>query len=152
MGGVGCEIMGVVKRKGEGDTLRNNEVCTRTEYIEREAFIAEQRYAEEQGRLVILPCKVGDTVWFYLYENRGGIRKGIYQGIITELKAVQRLNRDSPLFLAFVRFEYPDPWYSFEKLSTSEMHCSFGEYGSWVQFYLTREEAEAALKGETEDV
>ena len=108
--------------------------------------------AEEQGRLVILPCKVGDTVWFYLYENRGGIKKGIYQGIITELKAVQRLNRDAPLFLAFVCFEYPDPWYSFEKLSTSEMHCSFGEYGSWVQFYLTREEAEAALKGETKDV
>lgn len=102
--------------------------------------------AEEQGLLVRLPCKVGDTVWFYLYEDRGYIRKGVYQGIITELKAVQRLNRDAPLFLAFVRFEYSDPWYSFKQLSTSEMHCSFGEYGSWVQFYLTREEAETAMR------
>lgn len=37
-------------------------------------------------------------------------------------------------------------------LERSEMHCSFGEYGDWVRFYITREEAEAALKGESKDV
>ena len=102
--------------------------------------------AEEQGLLVILPCKVGDKVWFYLYENRYYLRKGIYRGTITELKSVQRLNQ-SPLVLAVVEYEYPDPWYGGE-MKRSEMHCSFSAYGSWVRFYLTREEAEAAMKGE----
>ena len=104
--------------------------------------------AEEQGLLVRLPCKVGQTVWFYLYENRYYLSEGIYQGTITQLKSVQRLNQ-SPLVLAVVEYEYPDPWYDGEKMARSEMHCSFGAYGTWVQFYLTREEAEAAMDGES---
>lgn len=102
--------------------------------------------AEEQGRLVILPCKVGDIVWFCIPERRYFLDPAVYQGIVTQLKSVQRMNQ-SPLILAIVEYNYDAPWKP-GTLERSEMHCSFGEYGDWVRFYLTREEAESALKGE----
>ena len=106
--------------------------------------------AEEQGRLVILPCKVGDIVWFCIPERRYFLDPAVYPGIVTQLKSVQRMNR-SPLILAIVEYNYDAPWKP-GTLERSEMHCSFGEYGDWVRFYLTREEAEAALNGGQEDV
>jgi hypothetical protein len=33
--------------------------------------------AEDEGRLVVLPCKVGDTVWFNTYKNNATERVGI---------------------------------------------------------------------------
>ena len=105
--------------------------------------------AEEQGRLVILPCKVGDIVWFCIPERRYFLDPGVYPGIVTQLKSVQRMNQ-SPLILAIVEYNYDAPWKP-GTLERSEMHCSFGEYGDWVRFYLTHEEAEAALKGGQED-
>lgn len=109
--------------------------------------------AEEQGRLVILPCKVGDIIWFCISERRYFLNPAVYQGIVTELKSVQRMNQ-SQLILAIVEYNYDSPWKP-GTLERSEMHCSFEEYGDWVRFYLTREEAETALKGlkgDTEDV
>ena len=83
--------------------------------------------AEEQGRLVRLPCKVGDTVW----------------------------SRDvEPWTVISVE------WFS---RKVSQLHCKSPVTGRGMTFsvgnrslgktvFLTREEAEAALKGETKDV
>ena len=86
----------------------------------------EYRKVEAEGRLVILPCKVGDTV-YYITGN------GIYKA-----KAITFRFDESGIrvycerkFMGLIGFE--------------------GIYGKTV--FPTREEAEAALlKGETEDV
>ena len=101
---------------------------------------------EEQGLLVRLPCKVGDTVWFVVKEQLPILKPGIYTGIVTEIKAVQR--KSITLYLAVVEYEYLDPWYKDGRLSKSEIHCSFTDYGSWPRFYLEHPK-NAAMNGET---
>ena len=73
--------------------------------------------AEFEERLVILPCKVGDTVYRICHEYKQG----------------------NP-FIRAVEFSQHNFW-----------RIVFGgEFGKTV--FLTREEAEAALKGERDDV
>ena len=78
--------------------------------------LADYEEAEEQGLLVRLPCKVGDTVY---------------------------------------RLQYVDDWEKpgFFTVGVAETTFSIyllSEFGKTV--FLTREEAEAALKGDGEDV
>jgi len=81
--------------------------------------------AEEQGQLVILPCKVGDTI--FAVEGRS-----VYKARVESMTF-----RDDGLWLdgTFNHFG---------------MVCFSGEIGRNI--FLTREEAEAALKGERKDV
>lgn len=79
----------------------------------------EKEDAEEQGLLVRLPCKIGDTVW--------GIRaykgtKHPQQGIVSEM------------------YFLPDM-----SLQIVIKHVCRGKFGETV--FLTREEAEQALRG-----
>ena len=117
-----------------------------------EAFekLAQYEDAEESGLLARLPCKAGDTVWFSLREKRLDVSPGIYNGIITRIKAIQRLDQKN-LFLADIQFSYIDPWFNDGRTRETEIQASFTDYGSWVRFYLTHKEAEAALKGEKTD-
>ena len=50
----------------------NGEPCEMTAHHNRMALdkLATYEDAEEQGRLVILPCKIGDTIYEVSYENR----------------------------------------------------------------------------------
>lgn len=84
---------------------------------------------EESGRLVVLPCKVGETVYYIIYENcldgkciwfddDGGCRKG---GISSD--------------------------YCPQKVA--QMEFRLGDIDKNI--FLTREEAEAALKGGGQD-
>ena len=104
--------------------------------------------AEKHGLLTIMPCKVGDTVWFVVKERLPMLLPGVYQGKITEIKAVQRVH--GTLYLAVIEYEYQDPWYD-GQFKTSEIHCSYTEYGSWVRFYTSPDEAALAMKGETKN-
>ena len=88
--------------------------------LERQIFEKLQRYEdlEEQGRLITLPCKIGDTVY--------GIRR--YQDRIVKAGTVSEMfyNRDGELIIAIKNV------------------CR----GCWGrQIFGTYEEAEAALKG-----
>jgi hypothetical protein len=82
--------------------------------------------AEEQGRLVILPCKVGDTIYV------------IFDGKIWDGKVY--------------RISYSDYYGKITATAWVKQGISaaFEHFGKTV--FLTREEAEAALKGETGDV
>ena len=83
--------------------------------------LAHYEELEEQGRLIELPCKIGDTVY--------GIRR--YQDRIVKAGTVSEMfyNRDGELIIAIKNV------------------CR----GCWGrQIFETREEAEAALKGENE--
>lgn len=81
--------------------------------------------AEEQGLLVRLPCKVGDTV--FVITERGFIAKGEVRN-----------------FRFFDKLIVDVEYHHFGTLATSRY------WGETV--FLTREEAEAALKGEQNDV
>lgn len=75
--------------------------------------------AEDDGRLVILPCKVGDTVWYI----PSGTRK-IYSGVC-HCVSIQRGGVNIHLY----DFDGDNATYSANRV------------------FLTREEAEAAMKG-----
>lgn len=77
--------------------------------------------ADKDGRLVVLPCKVGDTVYFRTYDCNGTVDLGIQPHKVTAIVGY-----------AIVRGRYTD------------VGLSLGQYG--VSWFLTREEAEKALE------
>lgn len=85
------------------------------------ARLRELAEADKDGRLVVLPCKVGDTVYFRTYDCNGTVDLGIQPHKVTAVVGN-----------AIVRGEYTDVW------------LSQGQYG--VSWFLTREEAKKALE------
>lgn len=88
---------------------------------------------EEQGRLVVLPCKVGETVYvtesrFYLGKEHTGIQKGIVYGY--------ELVEGCGWVI----------WVHMEGETYSGNAYRFSDFGKTV--FLTREEAEQALRGD----
>lgn len=77
--------------------------------------------ADKDGRVVVLPCKVGDTVYFRTYDCNGAVDLGIQPHKVTAIVGH-----------AIARGEYTDVW------------LLPGQYG--VSWFLTREEADAALE------
>lgn len=77
--------------------------------------------ADKEGRLVVLPCKVGDTVYFRTYGCNGTVDLGIQPHKVTAI-----------VVHAIVRGVYTDAVLLPD------------QYG--VSWFLDREEAEAALK------
>ena len=94
------------------------ELCRLCDYDRLE----ELAKAEKDGRLVVLPCKVGDTVWFRTYTNNGAVDLGIQPHEVTAIRGY-----------AIAKGEYTD------------VGLIPAQYG--VSWFLTREEAEAALAG-----
>lgn len=94
--------------------------------------LAQYEDAEEQGLLVRLPCKVGDTVWFltksFDIENETH-NYSISEYIVTETRG----NKFNPL------------WYMASNGEDTHRDFHPTEIGKTV--FLTREEAEEALKG-----
>ena len=84
--------------------------------------------AEEQGRLVILPCKVGDTLFL--------AQVGREEPFSMRVQGMSISASGNDVILHFGGFPIANAWGS--------------EVGKTL--FLTREEAEAALKGEREDV
>lgn len=87
--------------------------------------------ADKAGRVVVLPCKVGDTVWIV-----GAVRK-LYSA------KVRTFFCGHP---SAVRGRDPDG--HIHMIRTTECDIPMQEFGKTV--FLSREEAEKAMKGETE--
>lgn len=77
--------------------------------------------ADKDGRLVVLPCKVGDTVYFRTYDCNGTIDLGIQPHKVTAIMGN-----------TIVRGRYID------------IGLLLDQYG--VSWFSTREEAEKALE------
>lgn len=88
--------------------------------------------AEAEGRLVVLPCKVGDTVYLLLERLRDGVEE-----IVESCLVQHSITRRSEFFSCFIDCD--------EIGNTLEFRRD--DFGKTV--FLTREEAEAALKGES---
>lgn len=82
--------------------------------------------ADRDGRLVVLPCKVGDTVYFRTYDCNGTVDLGIQPHKVTAIVGH-----------AIVRGGYTD------------VGLLPGQYG--VSWFLTREAAEKALEAMKDD-
>ena len=85
------------------------------------ARLRELAEADKDGRLVVLPCKVGDTVYFRTYDCNGKVDLGIQPHKVTAIVGS-----------AIVRGGYID------------IGLLLGQYG--VSWFLTREEADEALE------
>lgn len=109
------------------------EPCEMTAHDSRMAIdkLAAYEDAEEHGLLVRLPCKVGDTVYV---EWSDGLE---YDKSVVEKISIGADGQARFLIPAYLH-SHSASWYQ-----TSD-------FGKTV--FLTREEAEAALKGETGDV
>lgn len=102
------------------------ELSNENQFGRNEAYYKLQRYEdlEEQGRLIELPCKIGDTVWNIRWWDN-----------ITETRVI-----DGETYFRHIMKH---------KVTKSQFSLyDYEELGKTV--FLTREEAEAALKGENE--
>ena len=89
--------------------------------------LAEYETAEKEGRLIVLPCKVGDTVWMVHQRLTSTVNNVISKMTVTELRG----NRLNPIWFV-IDGEY----------GRTSFHPS--EIGKTV--FLTREEAEKELR------
>ena len=92
--------------------------------------LAEYETAEDEGRLVVLPCKVGDVVYaiedkYYEYLYHKGIQKGYV-----------------------CRFEYDKEWFAWIHIDgcNKDLQIAYKTSNFNQTVFLTRGEAEKALK------
>ena len=118
---VGCD--------GKTEDGKRTEKCTYDEdfrkCLERSAHLSELAHAEKHGRLVMLPCKVGDTVYV---EWSGGLEYS--------KSVVEKINIGTDGQVRFLISAYLH--------SNSSSWYQTSDFGKTI--FLTREEAEAALK------
>ena len=115
--------------KAYEDTELDPEMCANYKTCEDKAIskgvpfkrIVALMEADRAGRLVVLPCKVGDTVYFRTYDCNGTVDLGIQPHKVTAIVGH-----------AIVRGRYTD------------VGLLPGQYG--VSWFLTREAAEEALE------
>ena len=100
---------------------------------------------EEQGRLIELPCKIGDTVYghFQCYDG-----KEIRECKVIGIRACQFKADSECYYFVDVEFNIIDPFYKDGRLMTCRQQAAIGnDYGSWERVFFTCEEVETALKG-----
>lgn len=122
-------------RKFTGQTIITD-MCN--DIIPKLKKLAEYETAEEEGRLVVLPCKVGDTVWvtthpFNVFDDFDFYTKAqdeIYESYISSITFYENSNQ-----------------YRIHAKETRQFIKAYfmeSDFGKTV--FLTREEAEKALK------
>lgn len=89
---------------------------------------------EEQGKLIELPCAVSDTVWFY-NEALEEVCEGKVIGFVLNIYTTPRL---------WIEVEYTS------RLIGEQTFKDREDFMLGKKIFLTREEAEAALKGAKE--
>lgn len=96
--------------------------------------LAELAQAEKDGRLVVLPCKAGDTVWTNI--------------AIVEAR-YKSADRPYPVEVVFIGIGEDRGFFQVQYSNGRVFPFDFDKFGKTV--FLTREEAEAALKKREED-
>lgn len=95
--------------------------------------LAEYEELEEQNRLLKLPCAVGDTVWYWDKEY-DPIEEAPFEGYISGYEIVS----------AKTIYIIINPKSNFKSWFPCDVKLEIDDFGKTV--FLTREEAEAALK------
>lgn len=103
------------------------------DYISAVRKLCDYEDLEEQGLLVRLPCKVGDTVWELCLCDDGNYK--IFPMIvktISEYGALRQVKKDITIWNIYAESDY------------TYMYKSFADFGKTV--FSTKEEAEKKLK------
>ena len=114
------------------------ELSNENQFGRNEAYYKLQHYEdlEEQGRLIELPCKIGDTVYYINTHNR----LSLFKNTVYEAKVARFVTtRYGTSIVIQIRNEY----------GCTELY-SEDNYNKTV--FLTKEEAEVALKGAEHEV
>ena len=134
-----------IVRISNGSVLREaaNAIETLTAELAEERHrhdrLHEWAKAEQEGRLVVLPCKVGDTVYKINHGDYAHHWKPFVQeGTVTEISCKNNRSGKALGFAIIVRLNYE-----------ARVRFKFSNIGKTV--FLTREEAEAALTRERKD-
>lgn len=128
-----AERLTVSRATTQRDIDRLMELSNDNQFGRNEAYYKLQHYEdlEEQGRLIELPCKIGDTAYYINTHNRLSLFKNtVYEAKVTRFVTT----RYGTSIVIQIRNEY----------GCTELY-SEDNYNKTV--FLTREEAEAALKG-----
>lgn len=144
--------MRLTKRDCAGNALKNCEDC---EIKFRENCCSKQlclnalinklaayEDAEEQGRLVILPCKVGTRIYFNPPKALAWLRNPLYEYEITNL--IISCNKKNKWVKKYRAMQVING-----KIVDSQINFEFYDIGKTV--FLTREEAEISLKEGNKD-
>lgn len=130
----GLEPEEVRAQKGLFDYIAPD--CDLSDGVRRFQHFRELVQAEKAGRLVVLPCKVGDTV----YLTYGDC---VIEAEVTCIRPF--VFKDKTEFRGNAAWRYEDPFYNDGRILEQDMFIVFGKTA-----FLIREEAEAALKGGAE--
>jgi len=118
-------------KRGKGEYVGTQEMLERLYEYENSGLspeeVQELAKAKADGRLVVLPCKVGDNVYFLLQELDG-------EWYVTSPHRITEIGTRGFWTSAF----------PFEKPNAMDDFTSWGEFGKTV--FLTKEEAEKALE------
>ena len=109
------------------------ELSNENQFVRNEAYYKLQHYEdlEEQGRLIKLPCKVGDTVWSFVYET-------IICGEVIAIKYEISVENYGNYIEEKITIDFRDIDGEFEAT------IDFQDFGKKV--FLTKEEVETKLK------
>lgn len=130
-------------RMSDGTACVNGSLTARA-YREAIDRLAHYEDLEEQGRLVVLPCKVGDTVYgcFARYSRT------VIECKVVKIRACQ-FSDGSTHHIVDVEFYIPNPYFDDGRLMLHGHQAVVSErYGNWDMVFLTHEEAETALRKE----
>ncbi len=128
---MGCEIGGITRRSLCRHNCCDGENCVT--WLEKQfAKLNEYEEAKADGRLVVLPCKVGDNVYFLLQELDG-------EWYVSSPHRITEIGTRGFWTSAF----------PLEKPNAMDDFTSWGEFGETV--FLTKEEAEIALERSGQD-
>ena len=123
---MGCEIGGITRRNLCRHNCCDGENCVT--WLEKQfAKLNEYEEAKADGRLVVLPCKVGDNVYFLLQELDG-------EWYVSSPHRITEIGTRGFWTSAF----------PLEKPNAMDDFTSWSELGKTV--FLSREEAEKALE------
>ena len=88
-------------------------------------------------RMILPPCKVGDTVYCIEY-------KTIREAIVKQVKSLQ--DEAGTKFFVQVECDIEDPFFDDKRKTKHGIYAVWGiVWGGWHRAFSTREEAEAAL-------
>ena len=109
------------------------ELSNENQFGRNKAYYKLQHYEdlEEQSRLIELPCKVGDTVWSFVYET-------IICGEVIAIKYEIEVENYGTSIVEKITIDFSDIDGEFEAT------VDFQDFGKKV--FLTKEETEATLK------
>lgn len=100
--------------------------------------------AEEQGLLLRLPCKVGDTV--YLIDRDENNKFKVYDGKWERVSLVQTSKDGSFNLCGVISYDIYDCFYDDGRIMKHRMYVGQEHTKIGKVVFLTREEAEAKLK------